>query len=166
MAHVFISYKRENSEFAKKLRQKIETAGFKTWMDSDLRAGVDWRYAIDTAIRDSFALLVIMTPDASESKYVTYEWACALGARIPVIPIMLQPAALHPRLDILQYMAYIDESSFPWDDLIDLLKDFEYKSYFSIARKSENLLAEIEPILAQLVTTKYFNTTEEMTQLR
>ena len=101
--HVFISFKHEDGDFAENLIHRVEKAGFKTWIDSDkLNAGVDWRTEIDEAIKSAFALIVIMTPEAKASEYVTYEWSFAWGAGVRVIPILLKPTPLHPRLEALQ----------------------------------------------------------------
>jgi hypothetical protein len=107
MAHVFISYKHTDSDdFARSLRQELENAGFDVWWDDDIPAGEDWRREIDQAIEDAFALVVIMTPEARKSEYITYEWACARGAEKPVIPLMWKSTGLHPRLDAFQYIDF------------------------------------------------------------
>ncbi len=126
MAHIFISYKHEDADFAAMLIQQVEAAGFIAWIDRErLRAGEDWRLAIDRAIRESFALIVIMTPAAKQSEYVTYEWACALGMGVRIIPILLQRTPLHPRLEVLQYLDFSDYQRRPWDQLLKLLSDTE-----------------------------------------
>src|SRR6059036_818202 len=102
--YVFISYKHEDGDFAQVLIYKIQEAGFETWVDSDrLHAGEDWRAEIDSAMKNAFALIVIMTSEAKASEYVTYEWAFAWGVGVKVIPIMLKTTPLHPRLEALQY---------------------------------------------------------------
>ena len=42
---------------------------------------------IDLSIKNAFALIVIMTPEAKASEYVTYEWAFAWGVVVKVIPV-------------------------------------------------------------------------------
>jgi hypothetical protein len=55
---------------------RLEKEGIKGWIDTErLRAGEDWRKEIDDTIKESLALVVIMTPEARKSEYVTYEWA-------------------------------------------------------------------------------------------
>jgi TIR domain-containing protein/HEAT repeat protein len=107
MAHVFISYKSEDHEFAFELKQRIEDTGFSTWIDKDwLRAGEDWREEIEDAIKNSFAMILIMTPKAAESKFVIYEFAFAWALGVKVIPIMHKRIELrdfHPRLEGRQY---------------------------------------------------------------
>jgi TIR domain len=74
MAHIFVSYNRQDRDFAEVVQAKLEKAGHSTSMDFDLlSAGDDWQDKLDLAIRNSHALVVIMTPDARSSDYVTYE---------------------------------------------------------------------------------------------
>ncbi|MBN1679570.1 MAG: HEAT repeat domain-containing protein [Anaerolineae bacterium] len=130
MAHVFVSYKHDDGDFAAALKQHIEAAGFDVWMDIDLRAGDVWREAIDHALRQSYVCVVIMTPAASESPYVTYEWAYAWGAGVRVIPVLLEPTDLHPRLEALQYLDFTDRMNRPWDTLLQHIGDIagEYQA--------------------------------------
>src|ERR1043166_9279579 len=128
MRHVFIIYKRvPDREFASVLTAKVNNAGYDTWQDeSNLASGESWRRNIDTGIREAFALIVIVTPESLASEYVTYEWAFALGAEVPVIPILLRkPEKLHPRLEDLHHLDFTGESK-PWENLLrDLNRTFQ-----------------------------------------
>src|SRR5215469_16205978 len=117
--HVFVSYEQEDGDFAENVISRLEQKGFQTWADHKIGAGEEWRTSIDLAIKNSFALIVIMTPQAKASEYVTYEWAFAWGVGVRVIPIMLQLAALHPRLEALQYLDFTNVKSRPWEKLIE-----------------------------------------------
>jgi tetratricopeptide (TPR) repeat protein len=120
--HVFISYQHEDSDFAEVLIHRIEKAGFKTWKDDNhLPAGEDWRAGIDQAIKDAFALIIVMSPQAKASEYVTYEWAFAWGAGVKVIPVLFKETPLHPRLEALQYLNFTDRVARPWETLINTL---------------------------------------------
>ena len=130
LRQVFISYKREQIEFVQPLESKLKEAGFDVWMDRDIHVGTEWREEIDKEIRKSIALIVIMTPEAKASEYVTYEWAFAYGAGVRVIPLIhIKPDELHPRLKTLQYVDYGDTQL--WDKLINSLRDVQ-SSYLTI----------------------------------
>ncbi len=122
MQHIFVSFKHEDVDFADNVQSRLQREGFTTWADSKIGAGDEWRTAIDDAIKNAFALIVIMTPEAKASEYVTYEWAFAWGVGIRVIPIMLRPTQLHPRLEALQYLDFSNVNSRPWDRLIEEVK--------------------------------------------
>jgi TIR domain/HEAT repeats/PBS lyase HEAT-like repeat len=122
MQHVFISYHHDDLDFAENVINRVEKAGYSTWTDDKLHAGEDWRAMIDIAIKNAFALIVIMTPEAKASEYVTYEWAFAWGVGVRVIPLMLRPTPLHPRLEAMQYLDFTNPKIRPWDRLIEEIK--------------------------------------------
>jgi uncharacterized protein YjbI with pentapeptide repeats len=124
MTHIFISYNQADYDFAELLKEKLEKADLTTWFDkARLRIGNDWRQEIDRAISQAAALVVVMTPEAKASEYVTYEWGFALGAGVKVIPVMLRRTQLHPRLEALQYLDFTHQPSRPWGSLIDTLRE-------------------------------------------
>lgn len=120
--HVFISYKHDDNDFAENVIHRVKAEGFTTWIDSDnLQPGEDWREGIDQAIQQSFALIVIMSPAAKASEYITYEWAYAWGKGVKVIPVMYKQTDLHPRLKSLQYLDFTNRTR-PWDALMNTLR--------------------------------------------
>jgi tetratricopeptide (TPR) repeat protein len=137
--HIFISYKHEDSDFAEVLIHRIEKAGFRTWIDTDqLCAGEDWRAEIDQAIKNSFALIVVMSPAAKASKYITYEWVFAWGTGVKVIPILYRDTPLHPRLEALQYLNFTNRASRPWEKLLNIIQGFADTSSSSTLPTPQN----------------------------
>jgi len=51
-------------------------------------------------------LVVVLSERSSASLYVTFEWAYALGRVAKVIPIQIQKAPTHPRLEAIQYLDF------------------------------------------------------------
>jgi HEAT repeat protein len=121
--HVFISYKSEDFDFTDNVIRRLEKEGFATWTDLKIGAGEEWRTAIDLAIRNAFALVVIMTPEAKSSEYVTYEWAFGLGVGVTVVPVVLRHTTLHPRLAELGPLDFAGTQSRPWDRLSSRVND-------------------------------------------
>lgn len=153
MTHVFISYSKENRDFAYQVKEVVEKAGFDTWIDRQrLKPGKKWRSEIDRGIHDSFALIVIMTKAAKESEYVTYEWSYALGSEIGngegVIPILLDSIELHPRLDELQHLDFRGHVTH-WDALIERLN--EIKESYLKTKKVSSPKKDIEPHIDELI---------------
>lgn len=127
--HIFISYQHDDVDFVGAMMLQLERAGIHGWIDSEhLRAGDDWRQGIDDAIRNSSALIVVMTPAAKASEYVTYEWAYGWGAGKKVIPILLKTTSLHPRLEALQYLDFTNNKHRPWERLVQRLKEIEKRA--------------------------------------
>jgi hypothetical protein len=124
VAEFFISHDHSDGDFAELLKLRLEKQGHSAWIDIErLRVGEDWRQEIDNAIRSATALVVVMSPSARQSEYVTYEWAYAWGVGVPVIPILLKETSMHPRLESLQYLDFTNRSARPWDRLMDALKN-------------------------------------------
>jgi len=147
MTHIFISYNHEDNDFAEILSHRLHDAGFTTWRDVDkLSAGEIWRVEIDQAIKNALAMIVIMTPNAKISQYVTYEWAFAWGVGVKVIPVMLKPAELHPRLEDIQYLDFTGQIR-PWDKLIDAVRrTTELKNY-----NKNHILQKIPTFIQQAI---------------
>jgi hypothetical protein len=62
MAQAFMSYASKDAIFADLARMKLEDAGIQVWIDDDaLRAGDEWRNAIDQGISSTDVLLVMLT---------------------------------------------------------------------------------------------------------
>ncbi|MBA2395731.1 MAG: HEAT repeat domain-containing protein [Ktedonobacteraceae bacterium] len=120
MKHVFISYKRDDFDFAENVKRCLEEASIKTWKDDHIHAGEEWRNQIDQAIKNAFAIVVIMTPDAKASEYVTYEWSFAVGMGIRIIPLKYKATKLHPRLEVFQYLDFTSNNNDhrPWKKLV------------------------------------------------
>ena len=91
----------------------------KAWIDIDmLEAGTDWKQEIDENINRSLATILVLTPEARGSEYVTYEWAYSLGLNKPVVPLLLKQTSIHPRLEGFQYLNFTNRQARPWDRLI------------------------------------------------
>jgi len=126
--HVFLSHSKHDGDFAELMKLRLEKEGIQSWIDNDrLEPGVDWRQEIDESIRASKTLIAIMSPEARESEYVTYEWAFAYGSGVDLVPVMLRETPLHPRLAALQYLDFTNRRARPWGRLIKSIRKSENK---------------------------------------
>jgi hypothetical protein len=63
----FISHSKVDGDFAELLQLRLEKEGLSAWIDTDrLGPGVDWRQEIDDAIRQSPAVIAVMSPEARD----------------------------------------------------------------------------------------------------
>lgn len=124
MRHVFISYCHEDADFAHVLEDHLKQSGLAVWKDRELRAGDNWHAEIENAIKLASSLVLILSERALISEYVNFEWAFAVGAGIPVLPLLLKIKAdqLHPRLRSLQALDFSNYMLRPWDELTRSLK--------------------------------------------
>ncbi len=122
MAHVFISYKREdNPEFLEELKRQLQAEKFDIWLDEKILSGEKWSEEIETNIRASFVVIVVVTSKAIESQWVNFEWAFALGTGAKVIAIILDKEVNIPeQLKAIQNIKFYE--GYDWQKLIEDLR--------------------------------------------
>lgn len=126
MGTVFLSYASKDRFFAELARLKLEGAGISVWVDNGrLRAGDDWRQGIDRGISEAFAVLLALSEHSNGSSYVTYEWASAMGKGKSIVPVLLEPCDLHPKLEPIQYIDFSHGGYLPWPELVDRLNEIQ-----------------------------------------
>lgn len=126
MTTVFISYSTKDHYFAELAAIKLAEADILLWRDKGkLRAGSEWRSGIEQGICDSIAVLVALSQHSTESSYVTFEWAFALGKGKVVVPLKLDGCQVHPRLEPIQHLDFSIPGSLPWAQLIDRIGEID-----------------------------------------
>ncbi|WP_263350298.1 toll/interleukin-1 receptor domain-containing protein [Acidicapsa acidisoli] len=100
----FISYSRDDSEFALRLAWDLKSAGARVWLDQlDIQPGQRWARAVQEAMTDAPLLLVILSPSSVSSINVEDEVAFALEEHKTVIPIFFQDCKVPFRLRPFQH---------------------------------------------------------------
>lgn len=123
MSWVFLSYSRKDRYFAELARFMLEKEQIRVWVDrSTIRAGEEWRNAIDEGITGSHSVVVALSAHSLSSAYVTYEWASAMGKGKPIIPVILERCDLHPKLAEIQSLDFSQEH-LPWADLVERIRE-------------------------------------------
>ncbi len=83
MPSVFLSYSRQDLDFAVKLERELRKQGVEVWRDeSGLVAGDPWADAAGVAIKEADCFILVWSRHAAESNYVKLEWNCALTEQI------------------------------------------------------------------------------------
>ena len=90
---IFISYSRRDQEFVARLAGDLNEHVAGVWFDqSTIRAGQKWHDEIMDGIRECKAFVVVLSPDATQSRYVREELDTALQMGKPVFPVIYHPA--------------------------------------------------------------------------
>jgi hypothetical protein len=90
---IFISYSRRDQEFVTRLASDLDAQVAGVWFDqSDIQAGEKWHDEIMGGIRDCKAFIVVLSPDAMESRYVREEVIKALELGKTIFPVIYRPA--------------------------------------------------------------------------
>lgn len=94
---VFISYAQVDRGYAEAVGQALERVGETVWSDRHIAAGDDWDSEIQNALRSASVLVLIVSADSLSSQYVNYEIGSAIGAGIPVIPVLVGEVVSLPK---------------------------------------------------------------------
>lgn len=120
--YIFISYSKKQGTYARGLADHLVASGFDVWIDDRIEYGSNWWNTIVETIRQSAALVVIMTPDSLASEWVQLEVQLAKKWKKPVFPLLLQ-GENWPLFELTQYVDVSDQH-FPEPDFLDRLADF------------------------------------------
>lgn len=112
---VFLSYVQSDREVAKELAGLLEKAGHDVWFADDaLFPGENWASQIGKALKESEAMVVLLSPLAMKSDWVRQEIEFALGAsqfQGRLIPVMVKSTADIPwilkKLPIVRFDKHI-----------------------------------------------------------
>jgi|GEM_PF-6325125 len=89
MAEVFISYKREDREWAEALSKLLESKGLSTWWDKRLSLGQDFDFVIDHELEIADCVVVLWSIGSVKSRWVLAE-ANEGSARGILVPVLIE----------------------------------------------------------------------------
>ena len=105
---VFICYSRIDKAFADRLVADLKTQDVQTWRDVDNIAGSrqsnlrGWRSAIENALDNCGAMLILLSPGAVDSPEVEAEWNHFASKKRPIFPIIAKTCKIPFYLKIYQ----------------------------------------------------------------
>jgi hypothetical protein len=95
----FISYSREDSEFAFRLAQDLRAAGANVWLDQlDIQPGRPWDNAIEDALMGAPQMLIVLSPSSAKSDNVRNEISFALDQGKIIVPVLYKDCVVPLRL--------------------------------------------------------------------
>lgn len=107
MTHIFISYSRQDQEFAGRVAADLAKLGADIWIDlEDIPIGVKWSTAIQQGLKSSEMMIVIISPASMGSTNVEDEWQYFLDQKKPLIPVLWKPAEVHFQLSRIEYIDF------------------------------------------------------------
>lgn len=102
-AAAFISYSREDSEFALRVARDLKAAGASIWLDQlDIKPGLPWDNAIEEALIAAPQMLVVLSPTSARSENVRNEISYALEQGKIVVPVLYMDCIVPLRLQRAQ----------------------------------------------------------------
>lgn len=110
---IFISYSRQDWDtFVSPLVKRLRDKGFSIWVDQHLLVGGDdWMDAIGEALDVCKILVLVISPDALESKFVRMEYRYFFNHDKPLIPILYRSVdRIPPELSVTQYIDFSESN--------------------------------------------------------
>lgn len=109
--HIFVSYSRRDDATMRKIAFFLRDQGFKVWVDNEklIPGTAAWEEAIENAIKNAYAMIVILSPDSKNSEWVRREITYADQFRKRVFPVLVKGddnASLPIRLITRQYVDF------------------------------------------------------------
>ena len=102
--HVFVCHSSKDTAFVERCVEQLEGESVRCWVaPRDIAPGTIWSKEIVRAIRASAAIIVVISPNATESPQVLREVERAVDRRVPVIPVWHSPCRLSEELEYFLY---------------------------------------------------------------
>ena len=126
--HIFISYRRAEPDmsFAYRLANSLKEAGHSVWIDVEGLAPANrWHREIQRGIDESYAYVIVISPNSLESEWVQNELIYALQNKPgQIYPVLFRDARLPPELITIQYVDFREDyASALWQLLANLPRD-------------------------------------------
>lgn len=104
---IFVSYSRRDWEkHVEPLVERLRKEGFRVWIDQHLlEGGQDWLDEINGALQRCKAMILCVSPDALESRWVKMEYRFFIREDKPILPLMCRSTTLPAELGGIQYLS-------------------------------------------------------------
>lgn len=118
---IFISYARPDYPFAHRLVEHLKQYGTSGWMDAaDISAGGAIASTIRSALKESSAVVVLVSPDSLRSHWINFELGASAALNIPIIPIVIGGEGVENDLpEPLRGVQFIDARNRPIDAIAE-----------------------------------------------
>ena len=90
---VFISNAEADQDLARRIARFLESSGFQVLDDSQVLPGDNWEDALSNALKESQAMVVLVSPQSAHSTRVSNEISYAFSDKIRKIARVLHDAA-------------------------------------------------------------------------
>ncbi len=108
---VFISYVRQDAEFADRLAADLQGNGWRVWIaPQSIQPGEKWAEAIDRGLQESGVFVVVLTPEAVKSPWVRNETYVAIEfetrQEMQFVPLGVKPCNVPPLWRAYQFISF------------------------------------------------------------
>jgi hypothetical protein len=106
---IFISYSSKDQGFVNQLYERLVASGHRAWLNTEsIPKGEHWHEEMVKALEETDLMILVLSPDATKSKWVKEEWKTFLTMQKTILPILHREGKVPRSLNALQ-MTKIDD---------------------------------------------------------
>jgi TolB-like protein len=127
LTDIFLSYGHDDLATAKRFAESFEREGFRVWWDATMRSGEAFDTAIETALQNAKAVVVLWSKTSVQSRWVRAEATLADRSKT-LIPVMIEPCVrpimfeLMHTMDLAHWRGAADDAA--WLSLLAEMRRF------------------------------------------
>jgi TIR domain-containing protein len=107
---IFVSHSSKDNDWARPFAAALTAIGYDVWYDEmGLQGGAAWVASIQHEVETRDAFLIVLTPEAWESKWVQDELQLAIATRRRIMPVLLRNTQVSGFLLTTQWITVIGE---------------------------------------------------------
>lgn len=140
---IFLSYSRKDHDLMVQIKMHLENAGVRVWTDEGIKVGTpNWQIAIDKAIQEIKAMVVILSPDAKDSKWVREELSYAQNQQKQIYPLLARGNVSNAVPFGFSAYQWIDIRQDLEDGIKRLVQEFQVQGWIESQKPSPLLLRD------------------------
>src|SRR5262245_18818012 len=128
MADIFLSYSYKDSDCMHRVCEDLRQCGFSVWTDEGLEPGTpSWQSAVEDAIKGARCVVVILSPEAKQSKWVEIEVSIAEEIGLRFFPVLIrgnEQSAVLLQLRTIERVDIQEEYQKVWAELVPALQRY------------------------------------------
>lgn len=139
MSKIFLSHVAEDRSTAKHLVADLKDLGIDLWSDTQLSSGDSWENVIEDQIRQTEAIVVLVSPASLGSEWIAKEWAGPLSRSARIVPVLINGATFWHLPTSLRDIRVLDLNSYPLglSELVDRLREVISSPIDIVAKSTE-----------------------------
>ena len=139
---IFISFASPDVEFAGRLAASLREIGYEVWVASDsIQPGEKWVDAINRGLMESGIFLLLLTPDAVNSRWVYDETSVAIALenkdQIRILMLRVREADVPPLWSIRQHISFEDDYDRGLNELLAALQAADPRENWPVMAAAE-----------------------------
>src|SRR6266508_4393337 len=87
---IFVSYSKKDGDLARRVASDLVNSSFRVWIDLSLQIGDEWEDTIEQKIEEADTMIVLLSRNALNSKWVMYETSKAYAKDKKLYPILIE----------------------------------------------------------------------------